>query len=169
MTAEGHGGEAAGTLTGITIHPIKGCRRVELDSAVVTATGLEGDRAWQVVTAPNDTDALGEAVTQRRNAALATVAPVPIDGGLTISAPGMGTIDVKRPDAIPSCRSAIVSSSSSNAGGVAGVDSPSSLVPGPHAVAAAAPRPTPKKLRRVKLQVSSRADFRSFITVTPER
>ncbi|MDE0498587.1 MAG: MOSC domain-containing protein [Acidimicrobiaceae bacterium] len=99
MTAEGHGGEAASTLTGITIHPIKGCRRVELDSALVTATGLEGDRAWQVVTAANDTDALGEAVTQRRNAALATVAPVPIDGGLTISAPGMGTIDVKRPDA----------------------------------------------------------------------
>ena len=99
MSADGHETEHAGTLTGITVHPIKGCRRVELETATVTATGLEGDRAWQVVTAPDDADALGEAVTQRRNAALATVAPVPIDGGLTISAPGVGTIDVKRPDA----------------------------------------------------------------------
>ena len=99
MSADGHESEHGGTLTGITVHPIKGCRRVELETATVTATGLEGDRAWQVVTAPDDADALGEAVTQRRNAALATVAPVPIDGGLTISAPGVGTIDVKRPDA----------------------------------------------------------------------
>ena len=98
MSADGHESEHGGTLTGITVHPIKGCRRVELEAATVTATGLEGDRAWQVVTAPDDADALGEAVTQRRNAALATVAPVPIDGGLTISAPGVGTIDVQRPD-----------------------------------------------------------------------
>jgi hypothetical protein len=98
MATDEQDGEAAGTLTGITIHPIKGCRRIELETATVTATGLEGDRAWQVVTAPDDAGALGEAVTQRQNAALATVAPVPIDGGLTISAPGVGTIDVKRPD-----------------------------------------------------------------------
>ena len=98
MSADGHESEHGGTLTGITVHPIKGCRRVELETATVTATGLEGDRAWQVVTAPQEAGALGEAVTQRRNAALATVAPVPIDGGLTISAHGVGTIDVRRPD-----------------------------------------------------------------------
>lgn len=100
MTTESHDG---GSLTGIAIHPIKGCRRIELDSATVTATGLEGDRQWQVVTDPDQNDAsdgaLGEAVTQRRNAALATVAPEPIEGGLTVSAPGVGTIEVKRPDA----------------------------------------------------------------------
>ena len=96
MTTESHPG---GTLTGITIHPIKGCRRIELDSVVVSATGLDGDRAWQVVTVPDQDGALGEAVTQRRNAALATVSPIPIDGGLTISAPDVGTIDVKRPEA----------------------------------------------------------------------
>ncbi len=96
MTQKSHGG---GTLSGITIHPIKGCRRVELDSVVVTQTGLDGDRAWQVVTIPDQDGALGEAVTQRQNAALATVVPIPIDGGLTISAPDVGTIDVKRPDA----------------------------------------------------------------------
>ena len=96
MTTESHGG---GSLSGITIHPIKGCRRVELDSVVVTQTGLDGDRAWQVVTVPDQDGALGEAVTQRQNAALATVVPIPIDGGLTISAPEVGTIDVKRPDA----------------------------------------------------------------------
>ncbi len=96
MTAERHDG---GSLTGITIHPIKGCRRVELDSVAVTDTGLDGDRAWQVVTVPDQGGAAGEAVTQRQNAALATVVPIPIDGGLTISAPEVGTIDVKRPDA----------------------------------------------------------------------
>ncbi len=96
MTQKSHGG---GSLSGITIHPIKGCRRVELDSVVVTQTGLDGDRAWQVVTVPDQDGALGEAVTQRQNAALATVVPIPIDGGLTISAPEVGTIDVKRPDA----------------------------------------------------------------------
>ena len=96
MTQKSHDG---GSLSGITIHPIKGCRRVELDSVVVTQTGLDGDRAWQVVTVPDQDGALGEAVTQRQNAALATVIPIPIDGGLTISAPEVGTIDVKRPDA----------------------------------------------------------------------
>ena len=96
MTQKSHDG---GSLSGITIHPIKGCRRVELDSVVVTQTGLDGDRAWQVVTVPDQDGALGEAVTQRQNAALATVVPIPIDGGLTISAPEVGTIDVKRPDA----------------------------------------------------------------------
>ena len=96
MTQKSHDG---GSLTGITIHPIKGCRRVDLDSVVVTQTGLDGDRAWQVVTVPDQDGAFGEAVTQRQNAALATVVPVPIDGGLTISAPEVGTIDVKRPDA----------------------------------------------------------------------
>ena len=88
-----------GTLTGITIHPIKGCRRIELDSVTVSATGLDGDREWQVVTVPEEDGAYGEAVTQRQNAALATVALVLIDGGLTITAPDVGTIDVKRPDA----------------------------------------------------------------------
>lgn len=96
MTTSEHGG---GTLTSITIHPIKGCRRIELDSVTVSATGLEGDREWQVVTAPQEAGALGEAVTQRQCAAMATVVPEPIDGGLTISAPDVGTIDVKRPDA----------------------------------------------------------------------
>lgn len=96
MTQESHDG---GSLTGITIHPIKGCRRVQLNSVAVTLTGLDGDRAWQVVTVPDEAGAFGEAVTQRQNAALATVIPIPIDGGLTISAPDVGTIDVKRPDA----------------------------------------------------------------------
>ena len=55
-----------------------------------------------MVTVPDQADALGgalgQAVTQRQNAALATVVPAPINGGLTISAPDVGTIDVTRPD-----------------------------------------------------------------------
>ncbi|WP_419920940.1 MOSC domain-containing protein [Candidatus Poriferisodalis sp.] len=106
MTSSGNAGSEhagsghdGGTLTGITIHPIKGCRRIELESVTVSAAGLDGDREWQVVTAPDEDGVIGEAVTQRQSAVLATVVPVPIDGGLTISASDIGTIDVKRPDA----------------------------------------------------------------------
>ncbi|WP_419841541.1 MOSC domain-containing protein [Candidatus Poriferisodalis sp.] len=92
------GGESVGTLTGIAVHPIKGCRRVELNTAAVTATGLDGDRAWQVVTAPDEAGAFGQAVTQRSNAVLATVVPLPTGDGLTVSAPDVGTIHVQRPE-----------------------------------------------------------------------
>lgn len=54
-------------------------------------TGLTGDREWQVVT-----DA-GDPVTQRQNKVLALVEPQLIEGGLEISAPGHGSIEVEQP------------------------------------------------------------------------
>lgn len=80
----------SGTVTAIHLHPIKSCRRVEVESATVSATGLAGDREWQVAAGL-------EPVTQRQKAQLATVTAEPIEGGLRISAPGRSTIEVARP------------------------------------------------------------------------
>ncbi len=82
-----------GSLAALHIHPIKSCRRVELTEATVSACGLEGDREWQVV------DAEGNGITQRQHRELARVAPEPIPGGLRITAPGHGTVEVAKPAA----------------------------------------------------------------------
>jgi uncharacterized protein len=80
----------SGAVAAIHLHPIKSCHRVEVSSATVSATGLAGDREWQVSSGLTP-------VTQRQKARLATVVPEPIDGGLRISAPGRGVIEVERP------------------------------------------------------------------------
>ncbi len=51
----------------IHIHPVKSCRRIEVEQADVIATGLKHDREWQIV------DENGECVTQRKHKILATV------------------------------------------------------------------------------------------------
>ncbi len=99
MTVHSHPG---GTLTGISVYPIKGCRRIELDSVSVTATGLDGDRQWQVTTvAPagqtHGGQTVGDAVTQRRCASMATIVPELTPDGLRISEPRLGSIEVSCP------------------------------------------------------------------------
>lgn len=81
----------SGVVSGIHIHPIKSCRRIEVTTATVSSTGLEHDRQWQV--------AAGEdrPVTQRQKTALATVQPELIDGGLRLTAPGRSPIEVAMP------------------------------------------------------------------------
>jgi uncharacterized protein YcbX len=83
---------ATGELTGINLHPVKACRRVEVREAVVSACGLEGDREWQVFSDE------GKVLTQRRHPVLARVQPELVAGGLRLSAPGHPTIDVARPE-----------------------------------------------------------------------
>ncbi len=79
-----------GILSAIHIHPVKGCRRVEADTAVVTAAGLAGDRVWQVV------DAEGACVTQRTEPLLATV-DTALDGDdVIVSAEGSGSATLSR-------------------------------------------------------------------------
>jgi hypothetical protein len=79
-----------GVVSAIYLYPIKSCRRVALSRATVSATGLEGDRDWQLAAGMTP-------VTQRQHPELATVQPLPIDGGLRISAPGRPVIEVERP------------------------------------------------------------------------
>ena len=52
-------------LASVHIYPLKGCRAVDLDQAVVEPWGLAGDRRWLLV------DADGQFLTQREHPALA--------------------------------------------------------------------------------------------------
>jgi uncharacterized protein YcbX len=88
-------------VSGLFVYPIKSCRAVALDTAVVTPLGPQGDRTWQVVT--DD----GREINQRKHPVLATVQPeLRPDGGLCITAPGMAALDVGAPgDASTTTRS----------------------------------------------------------------
>jgi uncharacterized protein len=83
---------STGTLTAIHLHPVKSCRRIEVDEATVSAGGLAGDRGWQIF---SDS---GKVVTQRRHPVLALVQPEIIDSGLRLSAAGHGTVEVRHPE-----------------------------------------------------------------------
>lgn len=84
------------TLTAIHLHPVKSCRRIEVDRAEVGERGLVGDREWQV------TGADGAAVTQRQHPHLATVSPSLSGDTLVLDAPGRATIEAERPAAVDS-------------------------------------------------------------------
>ncbi len=88
---------ANGEVSGLWIYPIKACRGIELDEVELGATGLDGDRRWQV-------SSDGGPVTQRTQPRLATVQPELIDGGLRLSADGHGSVDVAQPT-IADCES----------------------------------------------------------------
>lgn len=69
-------------VSAIYIYPVKGCRRLDHDSAVVEPWGLEHDRRWLV------TDADGVAITQREVASLGRLRAVPGTGGIMLSHSG---------------------------------------------------------------------------------
>lgn len=54
-----------GRVSRISIYPVKGCRRVELQSAEVTPSGLAGDREYMIVRETPDENGLHHFVTQR--------------------------------------------------------------------------------------------------------
>ncbi|MFV0527006.1 MAG: MOSC domain-containing protein [Acidimicrobiales bacterium] len=82
---------SAGVVSAIHLHPIKSCHRVEVIHATVGSTGLDGDRRWQLI---GD----GGVLTQRRHPVLATIRPTPVDGGLSVTAPGRDPLHVPDPD-----------------------------------------------------------------------
>jgi uncharacterized protein YcbX len=75
-------------ITGLAVHPIKGCHRVEVDRAVIGRFGLVGDREWQVVRGQ-------EFVTQRTHPQLTRVRPVLAEGGVVLRADGMADLFVE--------------------------------------------------------------------------
>jgi uncharacterized protein YcbX len=85
----------AGTLSAIHVHPVKSCRRIELDRVTVTSTGLAHDRVWQVV------DAGGTCVTQRQHRELATVVTALEGDTVLLSVEGHGTTTLTREGAAP--------------------------------------------------------------------
>lgn len=81
------------SLASIFIYPIKSCRPVSLETAVVSEIGLAEDRRWQIL-GLDDT----RGVTQRQHRTLALIQPALIEeGGLRLSAPGMPDIEVDLP------------------------------------------------------------------------
>lgn len=76
------------TLASLHVYPVKSCRGTAVGEALLTATGLEHDREWMIVTPQ------GRFLTQREEPRLALVVPRVDDAGLTLSAPGAADIGV---------------------------------------------------------------------------
>ncbi|NIP58358.1 MAG: MOSC domain-containing protein [Gemmatimonadetes bacterium] len=72
---------AAPSLTRLTYYPVKSCRGVALDRAVVGPRGIRGDRRWMVV------DAGGRFLSQRSWPRMCLIRPRPLPGGLRLDAP----------------------------------------------------------------------------------
>jgi uncharacterized protein YcbX len=76
------------SIASLHVYPVKSCRGIDLDTARVTATGLEWDRRWMVV------DARDRFMTQRTHPQLATITTAIADGALRLSAAGHPLLDV---------------------------------------------------------------------------
>ena len=76
------------TLARLHVYPVKSCRGVACDEALLTPAGLEYDREWMIVTSA------GRFVTQREEPRLALVATALGDGTLTLTAEGAGRLVV---------------------------------------------------------------------------
>lgn len=75
----------------IHVHPVKGMRAVDVSSAKVEVRGFRDDRRWLCV------DANGKFLTQRSHPQLATVSATPTAFGISLSADGVGEIEISRP------------------------------------------------------------------------
>ncbi|WP_027342079.1 MOSC domain-containing protein [Hamadaea tsunoensis] len=78
-------------VVSIYTYPVKGCHRMDRDTARVEPWGLDGDRRWLIV----DEDGIG--LTQRRHSELVTMRATSRPGGLTLSAPGLPALDLTEP------------------------------------------------------------------------
>jgi uncharacterized protein YcbX len=78
-------------IASLHTYPVKGCRRLDHDEAVVEPQGLAGDRRWIVV----DGDGVG--ITQRKVARLSLLRVTPQPGGLRLAAPGLPPLQVAEP------------------------------------------------------------------------
>ncbi len=74
------------TLTGLCVYPVKSCRGIDVSQARLTATGLEHDREWMIVTP------VGRFVTQREEPRLALIGTWLDDEGLQLECPGAGEV-----------------------------------------------------------------------------
>lgn len=80
-----------GRVTGLSLFPIKGVHRIEVNAADVEARGLKGDRRWLIV----DSDM--NFLSQREMPELAMVNAQLLDRGISISFRGSEAIEVETP------------------------------------------------------------------------
>src|SRR4029078_10915363 len=78
-------------VASIYTYPVKGCRRMDRDTARVEPWGLDGDRRWLIV------DEHGIGLTQRQHRGLVTIRADWRPGGLTLEAPGLAALDLAEP------------------------------------------------------------------------
>lgn len=76
------------TLAGLHVYPVKSCRGIALDEALLTDTGLAHDREWMIVTPA------GRFLTQRELPRLALVGTRLEPGALWLSAPHVAPLEV---------------------------------------------------------------------------
>ncbi len=80
------------TVASLHLYPIKSCRGIDLDEAVLGAKGFEafglGDRQWAVA------DESGRVLTQREHPRLALIAPRAVPGAMIVAAPRMGELRI---------------------------------------------------------------------------
>jgi uncharacterized protein len=82
-------------VASIHTYPVKGCHRIDQETAVVQPWGLAGDRRWM----PVDED--GKVVSQREYPRMTQVRPSIVDGGIVLSAPGVADLTVREPAGDP--------------------------------------------------------------------
>ncbi len=81
--------DVSGVISRLFVYPVKSCAGIEVQAALLTATGLELDRAWMLV------DQHGEFVTQREQPRMALIQPR-LDGlELALFAPDMSPLQLK--------------------------------------------------------------------------
>src|ERR1700722_6314397 len=77
------------TISALNVYPVKSCRGIPLDKATLEMSGVKSDRRWLVI---NES---GRFITQRELPRLALIVPrLSERGGLSLTAPGMPTLDV---------------------------------------------------------------------------
>jgi len=73
---------ATARIAALRVHPVKGCRALELDRALLTGTGIQWDREWMFVTEG------ARFLTQREVPGLARIDARVLDGELRLSCAG---------------------------------------------------------------------------------
>lgn len=85
--------DLAGTIHSLFIYPIKSCKGIAVQQALLTASGLQWDRAWMV------TDPEGALRTQRELPRMVLIQPAFDGDALVLTAPDMPTL--RLPTAVP--------------------------------------------------------------------
>jgi uncharacterized protein len=76
------------TIAELNVYPVKSCRGIAVNRAVLGDAGFAHDREWLVVRGE------GRFVTQREQPRLALIEPRIIDGALQLTAPGMPVLEI---------------------------------------------------------------------------
>ena len=80
------------TVSELALYPVKSCRQQLVQQHTVDSFGLAGDRRWMIIT--RDT---GGFITQRTHPQLVSMSVAAGRKGITISAPGLGALNVDTP------------------------------------------------------------------------